>query len=171
MHVGWLFGFFVGFMVAAAGFFSEYCRAHSKCGEKWRRKRNITRAAVIVCAVISITSLVSFLCTLAFGKEAGPREAVSSGAAEVIYLAGITVDGENKFLLEDNDMYQFLYFDDDNKIQVGRAKVEDSNENYGYLDGKACAIITTNHYRVWKSWLCFGFMDDIYTKTYDFYTY
>lgn len=171
MHVGWLFGFFVGFMVAAAGFFSEYCRAHSKCGERWRRKRNITRVAVIVCAVISITSLVSFLCTFAFGKETGPREAVSHEATEIIYLAEITVEGEDEFLLTEDDMYQFFYYDDNNKIQVGRAKIEDSNEYPGYLDGKACVIITTNHCRVWKSWLCFGFTDDIYTKTYDFYTY
>lgn len=171
MNVGWLFAFFIVFVMAAAGLFSVYLRAHDKCGEKWRKRRSLTRTTCIVCIVLSLMSLVSFLVTFAFGKETGPKETVDHGAAQVIYLAGITVDGENKFLLEDNDMYQFLYFDDDNKIQVGRAKVEDSNENYGYLDGKACAIITTNHYRVWKSWLCFGFTDDIYTKTYDFYTY
>lgn len=171
MNVGWLFAFFIVFMIAVAGLFSVYLRAHGKCGEKWRKRRSIAKIACIVCAAISFVSILSFISTFAFGKETGSKKIVDHGAAEVIYLAEITVDGENKFLLEDDDMYQFLYFDDDNKIQVGRAKVEDSNENYGYLDGKACVIITTNHYHVWKSWLCFGFTDDIYTKTYDFYTY
>lgn len=171
MHVGWLFCFFIVFMLIATAFLTYGIRIHNKCGGAWRKKKIIAKVACIICFILAIVSLLFFINTFALGKESDSGEIVGHGSTDIIYLAGITLEGESEFLLTEDDTYQFFYYDDNDKIQVGRAKIEDSNKYYGYLDGKACVIITTNHYRVWKSWLCFGYTDDVFTKTYDFYIF